>query len=87
MVQKDLKKRLRSKYFKDIVDIRLDDFKAQYKEVVFTNDDDAVKVTLIYDTEFVMMDKNKVKSNANYDLFGEAEDLNDLNSMDWRITI
>lgn len=87
VLQKVSKNRLRREYFKDVVDLRLEEFEQEYKKIVFANDDDAVKVSLIYYTEIVMMGKNKGKSNVDKDLYGQVEDLDYFNNMDWGTTI
>ncbi|XP_038875066.1 uncharacterized protein LOC120067593 [Benincasa hispida] len=57
--------------------------KEEYKNLVFENDDDVVKITLVYYTEIAMMGKNKQKSVVDRTLFEDVEDIYYYNSLDW----
>ncbi|XP_038882313.1 uncharacterized protein LOC120073554 [Benincasa hispida] len=46
----------------------------EYKELVFENDEDVVKITLYY-TEVAMMGKNKQKNVVDHTLFDDVEDI------------
>ncbi|XP_038880341.1 uncharacterized protein LOC120071983 [Benincasa hispida] len=54
----------------------------EYKELVFENDDDAVKITLVYYTEVAMMGKNKQKNAIDRTLFDDVEDIDYYNNLD-----
>ncbi|XP_038885931.1 uncharacterized protein LOC120076239 [Benincasa hispida] len=55
----------------------------EYKNLVFENDDDVVKITLIYYTKVAMMGKNKQKSVDDRTLFEDVEDIDYYNNLNW----
>ncbi|XP_038896702.1 uncharacterized protein LOC120084963 [Benincasa hispida] len=59
----------------------------EYKELVFENDEDAVKITLAYYTKVAMMGKNKQKNAMDHTLFDDVEDIDYYNSLDWDLII
>ncbi|XP_038885808.1 uncharacterized protein LOC120076102 [Benincasa hispida] len=56
--------------------------KEEYKELVFENDDDAVKITLIYYIKVAMMGKNKQKNVVDRTIFDDVEDIDYYNNLD-----
>ncbi|XP_038891634.1 uncharacterized protein LOC120081026 [Benincasa hispida] len=55
----------------------------EYKKLVFENDNDAVKITLVYYTEVAMIGKNKQKNVVDGTLFDDVEDIDYYNNLDW----
>ncbi|XP_038882418.1 uncharacterized protein LOC120073687 [Benincasa hispida] len=55
----------------------------EFKELVFENDDDVVKITLVYYTEVAMMGKTNQKNVMDRTLFDDIEDIDYYNSLDW----
>lgn len=55
----------------------------EYPKLEFDNDDDGVKVSLVYYTESTMMGKDKHMS-VDLSLFVNVNDVRHFNSMDWR---
>ncbi|XP_038902406.1 uncharacterized protein LOC120089046 [Benincasa hispida] len=54
----------------------------EYKELVFENDDDALKITLVYYIKVAMMGKNKQKNVVDRTLFDDVEDIDYYNPFD-----
>ncbi|XP_038896492.1 uncharacterized protein LOC120084741 [Benincasa hispida] len=74
------------KYFgnrvtKDTLHVRL--LEEKYKELEFENDEDAVKITLVYYTEVAMMGKNKQKNVVDLKHFKDVQNIEYCNSLDW----
>ncbi|XP_038895909.1 uncharacterized protein LOC120084079 [Benincasa hispida] len=74
------------KYFgnrvkKDTLHLR--ELKEKYKDLEFENDDDAVKISLVYYTEVAMMGKNKQKNAVDLKRFKDVQSLEYYNSIDW----
>ncbi|XP_038902177.1 uncharacterized protein LOC120088810 [Benincasa hispida] len=55
----------------------------KYKDLEFENDDDVVKISLVYYTEVAMMGKNKQKDAINLKRFKDVQNLKYYNSLDW----
>lgn len=74
---------LRAKYFNGMTEINLKEFEQKYENLVFKNDEDAVKISLVYYIELAMMGKDKVKTLVDRSLYGVVDDLQYFNSLDW----
>ena len=74
-----------SRYFRNDFsrDIHIGTLELVYKEMEFENDMDAMKMSVLYYTELVMMGKEKMTVNMDKKLFPDVEDLEYFNSMDW----
>lgn len=64
--------------------MNLSTFEKEYENnVAFKNDDDTVKVTLVYYTELTMLGKDKLKTSVDKLLFWDVEQLTYFNKLDW----
>lgn len=73
-IRKDVSSvRLKSLYVGDKVDLQVTEFKHKYRELVFENDEGAVKVSIVYFVELALVDR-EIMQNMDMSLFGVVDD-------------